>query len=89
MSKHNPPMELDTWDGYAAAREDLFADLVEFASNAVILSGDLHTSIAGNLVPANAAKPVAVEFMPTSVSSPGISEYLPEHRPGGARDATP
>ena len=88
MSKNNPPMELDTWDGYAAAREDLFADLVEFASNPVILSGDLHTSIAGNLVPANADKPVAVEFMPTSVSSPGISEYLPEHHPGGARDAT-
>jgi len=88
MSKHNPPMELDTWDGYAVAREDMFADLAELASNPVILSGDLHTSIAGNLVPANSDKPVAVEFMPTSVSSPGIAEYLPEHRPGAAANAT-
>jgi len=88
MSKYNPPMELDTWDGYAAAREDLYADLAEFAQNPVILSGDLHTSIAGNLVPANSNTPVAVEFMPTSVSSPGIAEYVPEHRPGAARDAT-
>lgn len=88
MSKHNPPMELDTWDGYAAAREDLYADLAEHAENPVILSGDLHTSIAANLVPANSDKPVAVEFMPTSVSSPGISEYLPEHQPGSAADAT-
>jgi len=88
MSKYNPPMELDTWDGYAAAREDMFADLAEFATNPLILSGDLHTSIAANLVPANAQEPVAVEFMPSSVSSPGISEYLPEHRPGSASEAT-
>ena len=88
MSKYNPPMELDTWDGYSAAREDMFADLAEFATNPLILSGDLHTSIAANLVPANAQEPVAVEFMPSSVSSPGISEYLPEHRPGSASEAT-
>ena len=88
MSKYNPPMELDTGDGYSAAREDMFADLAEFATNPLILSGDLHTSIAANLVPANAQEPVAVEFMPSSVSSPGISEYLPEHRPGSASEAT-
>jgi len=88
MSKYNPPMELDTWDGYSAAREDMFADLAEFATNPLILSGDLHTSIAANLVPANAQEPVAVEFMPSYVSSPGISEYLPEHRPGSASEAT-
>jgi alkaline phosphatase D len=87
-SKYNPPMELDTWDGYAAAREDLYADLAEYAENPVILSGDLHTSIAANLVPANSDTPVAVEFMPTSVSSPGIAEYLPEHHPGRAAAAT-
>jgi alkaline phosphatase D len=88
MSKHNPPMELDTWDGYAAAREEMYADLAEYAENPVLLSGDLHTSLAGNLVPANSDKPVAVEFMPTSITSPGIAEYLPEHQPGAARDAT-
>jgi alkaline phosphatase D len=88
MSKYNPPMELDTWDGYAAAREDLYADLAEFAENPVMLSGDLHTSIAANLLPANSERPVAVEFMPPSVSSPGIADYVPEHNPGAAQKAT-
>ena len=87
MSKQNPPILLDTWDGYAAARERLLADL-RSAANPVILSGDLHTSIAGNLVPAGAEEPVAVEFMTTSVTSPGFAEYLPERRPGAVRDAT-
>jgi alkaline phosphatase D len=66
----------------------MYADLAEYAENPVLLSGDLHTSLAGNLVPANSDKPVAVEFMPTSITSPGIAEYLPEHQPGAARDAT-
>jgi alkaline phosphatase D len=33
-------------------------------------------------------KPVAVEFMTTSVTSPGFAEYLPERHPGALRDAT-
>ena len=88
MSRTNPPLLLDTWDGYAAAREDLLADLAEFATNPVIISGDLHTSIAGNLHLQGADKPVAVEFMTTSVTSPGFAEYLPERHPGAVRDAT-
>ena len=87
MSKQNPPILLDTWDGYAAARERLYAEL-NAAANPVVLSGDLHTSIAGNLVPMGGQTPVAVEFMTTSVTSPGFAEYLPERRPGAVRDAT-
>lgn len=88
MSKYNPPLLLDTWDGYAAAREDLLAELATLAKNPVFLSGDLHTSIAGNLVPRNRNTPVAVEFMTSSVSSPGISDYLPEYQPGATGEAT-
>ena len=88
MSKNNPPLLLDTWDGYAAARESLLADLKELASNPVVISGDLHTSIAGNLHLQGEEKPVAVEFMTTSVTSPGFAEYLPERHPGALRDAT-
>ena len=88
MSKNNPPLLLDTWDGYAAARESLLADLKELASNPVVISGDLHTSIAGNLHMQGDEKPVAVEFMTTSVTSPGFAEYLPERHPGALRDAT-
>ena len=88
MSKNNPPLLLDTWDGYAAAREDLLADLKALAANPVVLSGDLHTSIAGNLIPEGADQPVAVELMTSSITSPGFAEYFPERHPGGLRDAT-
>ncbi|MDH3372555.1 MAG: alkaline phosphatase D family protein [Gammaproteobacteria bacterium] len=88
MSKSHPPLLLDTWDGYAAARQDLLTDLKELAANPVVLSGDLHTSIAGNLHLPGQTEPVAVEFMTASVTSPGFAEYLPERRPGGLSDAT-
>ena len=88
MSKRNPPLLLDTWDGYAGAREDLLTDLQELAVNPVIISGDLHTSIAGNLHRQGQNSPVAVEFMTGSVTSPGFAEYLPELHPGAVRDAT-
>jgi alkaline phosphatase D len=88
LSKNNPPLLLDTWDGYAAAREDLLTDLKDLARNPVVVSGDLHTSIAGNLLRDGDEAPVAVEFMTRSVTSPGFAEYLPERHPGALRDAT-
>jgi alkaline phosphatase D len=88
MSKNNPPLLLDTWDGYAGARESLLSDLKELARNAVVISGDLHTSIAGNLYLQGDDDAAAVEFMTTSVTSPGFAEYLPERHPGAVRDAT-
>ena len=53
-----------------------------------MLSGDLHTSLAGDLMRNGASRPVAVEFMTGSVTSPGFAEYLPETHPGAVRDAT-
>jgi alkaline phosphatase D len=88
LSKQNPPLLLDTWDGYPVARERFLATLDELAGNPVILSGDLHTSMANELRPAGREQPVAVEFMTTSVTSPGFAEYLPETQPGSVRDAT-
>ncbi len=88
MSKRNLPLLLDTWDGYFSARERLFDKLRKKAKNPVVISGDMHTSIAGDLVPDGADAPVAVEFMTTSVTSPGFKEYLPEYKEGAIRDAT-
>jgi alkaline phosphatase D len=88
MSKANPPVLLDTWDGYPVARERFLAEISEGQANAVVLSGDLHTSLAGNLVPNGGDEPVAVEFMAPSVTSPGFQDYLPERHPGAVRDAT-
>ena len=88
MSKDNPPMLLDTWNGYPIARQDFLTDLKNHAANPVVLSGDLHTSMAGNLIPHGGEHPVAVEFMTTSVTSPGFKEYLPERSPGALRGGT-
>ncbi len=87
-SRDNPPLLLDTWDGYPFARGTLLADLKALARNAVILSGDLHTSLAANLYTDDSQAAVAVELMTGSISSPGFAEYLPERRPGAVRDAT-
>ncbi len=87
-SKGNPRLLFDTWEGYPFAREAFLAMLAEHAENPVVLSGDLHTSIAANLIPMNSETPVAVELMTGSVTSPGFAEYLPEIHPGALRDAT-
>jgi alkaline phosphatase D len=87
-SRHNPPSVLDTWDGYPYAREDLYADLKKYAVNPVILSGDLHTMLAADLIPEHSDDPVAVEFMTGAVSSPVMSEVLPERAPNSVRDGT-
>jgi alkaline phosphatase D len=88
LSKGNPPMVLDTWNGYPHAREALLADLQELARNPVVLSGDLHTSMASNVQRHGAAEPVTVEIMPPAVSSPGFDEYLPLREPGALGGAT-
>jgi len=88
LSKNNPPLLLDTWAGYPLARQDFLEDLYEYARNPVVLSGDLHTPLAGELRPWGHANPVAVEFMTGSISSPVFSEYLPERVPGSLREAT-
>lgn len=86
-SKRNPPSVLDTWDGYPKARADLYADLHRYAVNPVVLSGDLHTNLAANLIPENADEPVAVEFMAGAVSSPVMNDVLPEKEANSLRDA--
>ncbi len=55
--------------------------------NPVVLSGDLHTSVAGNLVPSGGDTPVAVELMGPSATSPGFSDSVPESRPGAVQEA--
>jgi alkaline phosphatase D len=85
-SKHNPPSVLDTWDGYPLARQDLYDDLSRYATNPVVLSGDLHTNLAADLIPENANKPVAVELMTGTVSSPVLTDVLPEKTPNALRE---
>ena len=81
-SKTSPPSLLDTWDGYPWARQHLLRDIRRYGKNTVVLSGDLHTAIAGNVPMEAGGEPVTVEFMTTSVTSPGFAKYLPEREPG-------
>ena len=88
VSKSNPPMLLDTWNGYPHARQAFLSAIARHSDNAVVVTGDLHTSMAGDLIPEGGDAPVAVEMITTSVTSPGFDQYLPQKRPGAVRDAT-
>ncbi|MGB0513276.1 MAG: alkaline phosphatase D family protein, partial [Wenzhouxiangellaceae bacterium] len=87
------PMLWDTWDGYDAARQRFLNELDSNAASAVILTGDIHTSIAGDVFAAGGKRPTAVELVTTSISSPGFDVYLPPNEPGelarAFRDANP
>jgi alkaline phosphatase D len=87
-SKSHAPQVLDVWDGYPVARDDFLRDLRDYAKNAVVLSGDLHTSLAGNLVLSGEDHPVAVEMMTGPVSSPTLTSVFPDKVPNGVRDGT-
>jgi alkaline phosphatase D len=74
-----PTYSMDTWAGYAAPRRRLL-DRFKGLGNVVVLTGDEHQNFAGELV--LDGKPVAAEFVVTSISSAGDGQDL---RPGGDR----
>jgi alkaline phosphatase D len=74
---------MDHWNGYDAARSRLLEALSRLPSrNAVVLSGDLHSSWVNDLK-LNFADPksptVATELIGTSISSGGDGVDLPEN----------
>ena len=87
-TKAGIPFNMDSWDGYPAARRRLLDAAREAEANLVVLSGDSHNAWAFDLGGAG------VEFGGTSVSSPGAESYLPFVKPNdlaraliGANDA--
>jgi alkaline phosphatase D len=64
------PFNMDSWDGYPAARKRLLDAARDADANLVVLSGDSHNAWAFELGGAG------VEFGGTSVSSPGAESYL-------------
>lgn len=76
ISAPSIPYNLDAWDGYPVARETVFAMARALDKNLVVLSGDTHNAWANDLrdLQGNA---IGVEFAGSSVSSPGLEEYLP------------
>lgn len=79
------PMLLDTWDGYADARRRLIAALHKWARNPIIVSGDVHTSMAGKLRLAPGKPVEVVELVTPPITSPGLDEYFPSAAGSAAR----
>ena len=69
------PFNLDSWDGYPAARARLLASAMAADANLVVLAGDSHNAWAFDL--AEGGQRAGVEFDGQSVTSPGYETFLP------------
>ncbi|MFW9617067.1 alkaline phosphatase D family protein [Aquabacterium sp.] len=82
MSQTKLGYNLDAWDGYPAARETLLMTAYSLGKRLVCLAGDTHNAwhadltLAGYADSALAGVKVGEEFATSSVSSPGLEEYL-------------
>ena len=68
------PYNLDSWDGYPAARARLLHSAQRAAANLVVLAGDSHNAWANNL--SIDGKAAGIEFATHSVTSPGFESSL-------------
>lgn len=69
------PFNLDSWDGYPAARERLYTFAQAADANLIVLTGDTHNGWAFDLIDKGGGKKgtrVGVEFAGQSVSSAGL-----------------
>lgn len=73
------PYNMDSWDGYPAARERLFDAALNADANLVVLSGDSHNAWAFDLD--HHDQRVGVEMAGHSVTSPGAEGQLSWIRP--------
>ncbi|MFW9765702.1 alkaline phosphatase D family protein [Vibrio parahaemolyticus] len=69
------PYNLDAWDGYYVEREKVYQLAKASSGNFVSLAGDTHNAWASELKDVS-NNPIGVEFATSSVSSPGLEEYL-------------
>ncbi len=72
------PGNLDSWDGYPAARERVY-DLFKAAkAHPIVLSGDSHAFWVNDLYDASGKNRVAAEFGTTAITSPGYGDVMPD-----------
>jgi len=70
---------LDSWDGYQAEREEILSHWKSKGlENLVVLTGDIHTFVAGDLTTTGrvGGDPIGVELVGGSATSLGLPEYL-------------
>ncbi|MYM85328.1 alkaline phosphatase [Duganella sp. FT50W] len=80
LSAQTLPCYLDSWDGYQADREQVFAMMRKHRKNLVVLAGDTHNAWASDLRDAE-GRQAGVEFATASVSSPGMEGGYPGRDP--------
>lgn len=71
------PYNLDSWDGYPAARERLYKSFKAAGSQPLVVSGDSHAFWANNLSDDSGAL-VGTEFGTSSITSPSVGDNLPQ-----------
>ncbi len=70
-SKLGLPVNLDSWDGYPAARTRLYEQALAADARLAVLSGDSHMFWANNLHHPESGQMVGVEFATAGITSPG------------------
>jgi alkaline phosphatase D len=82
----------DQWDGYSAEREEILTHFLDQkVDNLVVLSGDLHAFVGGNLFTngETSGKPIGTELLGGSATSFGLPEEtgIPSSALNGVRQA--
>lgn len=80
------PWNMDSWDGYPAARDRLLKSALEAHANVVVLSGDSHNAWAFDLD--RKGERVGVEMGGHSVTSPGAESSIRWQAPADLARAT-
>jgi alkaline phosphatase D len=75
MTRHNlPVLNLDSWDGYPAEREQVYDLFEESEANVLVLSGDSHMAWINE--PHRGGKRIGLELSATTLTGPAIAELL-------------
>lgn len=72
----NSAVNSDQWDGYAAERDRLLTMLDEQESNALFLTGDIHSEWANSISSPSGFGEIGCEMVTTSISAPNVDEIL-------------
>jgi alkaline phosphatase D len=75
-AKYGLPWNLDSWSGFPAARERLYASAKAANAKLITLTGDTHTAWANELYDGGGARR-GVEFGCTSITSNGAGDSMP------------